>query len=108
MNVDLGIWDKLTKLVIFLLLTAVVLFVAVSYLPLIKTNERMRKEDLRLQQAVQQEAEKLRQLKTANDALRNDPKTVERLAREKLSYAKPGETVIRFQEPATNVPPVRP
>ena len=108
MNVDLGIWDKLTKAIIFLLLAAVVLGVAVWYLPLIKRNERMRKEDLRIQQAVQQETEKLRQLKTSIDALRNDPKTVERLAREKLLYAKPGETVIRFQEPATNPPPVRP
>ncbi len=108
MNVDLGIWDKLTKAIIFLLLAAVILGVAVWYLPLIKQNERMRKEDLRIQKAIQQEAEKLRQLKTSNDALRNDPKTVERLAREKLGYAKPGETVIRFQEPATNVPPARP
>ena len=108
MNVDLGIWDKLTKVIIFLLIAAVVLFVAVSYLPLIKTNERMRKEDLRLQQAAQQEAEKLRQLKASNDALRNDPKTVERVAREKLGYAKPGETVIRFQEPVTNPPSARP
>jgi cell division protein FtsB len=33
--------------------------------------------------------------------LRNDPKTIERLAREKLGYAKPDETIIRF-EPATN------
>lgn len=108
MNVDLGIWDKLTKAIIFLLLAAVILGVAVWYLPLIKQNERMRKEDLRIQQAVQQETDKLRQLKSSNDALRNDPKTVERLAREKLGYAKPGETVIRFQEPVTNVPPARP
>ena len=108
MNVDLGIWDKLTKAIIFLLLAAVVLGVAVWYLPLIKQNERMRKEDLRIQQAVQQETERLRQLKTSNDALRNDPKTVERLAREKLGYAKPGETVIRFQEPVTNATPTRP
>ena len=108
MNVDLGIWDKLTKVILFLLLAAVVLGVAVWYLPLIKQNERMRTEDLRIQQAIQQEAEKLRQLKSSNDALRNDPKTVERLAREKLGYAKPGETVIRFQVVATNIPPPRP
>jgi cell division protein FtsB len=34
--------------------------------------------------------------------LQNDPQTVERLAREKLGYAKPDETVIRFEAPATN------
>ena len=30
------------------------------------------------------------------------PILVERLARERLGYAKPGETVIRFDAPATN------
>ena len=47
MKVDLGIWDKLTRLVIFLLFVAGVLGLAVWYLPLIKQNERMRREILR-------------------------------------------------------------
>ena len=37
--------------------------------------------------------------------MRNDPRSVERLARETLGYAKPGETIIRFEEPATNAAP---
>jgi len=36
--------------------------------------------------------------------LRNDPKTIERLMREKLGYARPDETVVRFEPPATNGP----
>ena len=50
------------------------------------------------------EQEKSDQLQAQIDALRNDPKTVERLAREKLGYAKPDETVIRFEMPVTNAP----
>jgi cell division protein FtsB len=107
MNVDLGIWDKLTKAILVLLFLAVVLGVALWYLPLIQQNERMRAEDLRIQKSIQQEDDKLRQLKASSDALRFDKSTVERLAREKLSYAKPGETVYRF-EPATNTPSARP
>ena len=42
--------------------------------------------------------------KVAIDALRNDPETVERYAREKLGLARPGETVIRFEEPDTGRP----
>ena len=42
-NVDLGIWSKLTRVVIFLLLAAGLLGVALWYFPLIKQNERMRK-----------------------------------------------------------------
>jgi cell division protein FtsB len=101
-NVNLGIWGKLTRVAIFLVLAAGVLLIGVWYLPLIKQNERMRKEVLRLDMQIQKEDESAKQLKTSIDSLRNDPKAVERLAREKLGYAKPGETVIRFEEPATN------
>jgi cell division protein FtsB len=104
MNVDLGIWGKLTRVVIFLLLVAAVLGIAVWYLPLIQQNERVRKEVLRLDTQVQKEEEISKQLKASIDSLRNDPKAVERLARERLGYAKPGETVVRFEGAATNNP----
>jgi cell division protein FtsB len=107
MNVDLGIWAKLTRVVTFLLFLAGILGVAVWYLPLIQQNERMRKEILRKDTLIQQEEETARQFKASLDTLRRDPKAVERLARERLGYAKPGETVIRFEEPATNSPVLR-
>jgi cell division protein FtsB len=99
MNVNLGIWDKLTRAVIFLLFVAGVLGVAVWYFPLIKQNERMRSEILRLDTQIAKADESSRQLKVSIDALRYDPKALERLARERMSYAKPGETVIRFEAP---------
>jgi cell division protein FtsB len=107
MKVDLGIWDKLTRMVIFLVFIAGILLVAIWYLPLIKQNERYRKEILRLDNLVQKEEETGKQLRTSIDALRFDPKAVERLARERLGYAKPGETVIRFEVPQTNNAPRR-
>ena len=102
MKVNLGIWDKLTPVVVFLVFVAGVLLVGAWYLPLIRQNERMRKEILRLDTAIQKEEEGNRQLRTSIDALRHDPKAVERLARERLGYAKPGEVVIRFEEPHSN------
>jgi cell division protein FtsB len=102
MNVDLGIWAKLTRVVIFLFLVAGVLGLAVWYLPLIKQNERMRKEIWRLDSKLEKAKDDHRQLKRSIDSLQNDPKAVERLARERLGYAKPGETVIRFETPSTN------
>lgn len=107
MNVDLGIWSKLTLVVIFLLLAVVLLGVALKYYPVIKQNERMRKEVLRLDTQIQKEEEAGKQIKTSIESLRNDPKAVDRLARERLGYAKPGETVIRFEEPITNRPVAR-
>lgn len=102
MKADLGIWNSLTKLLIGLLLIAGLLGIAGWYLPLIRQNERMRKEVQRLATEEKKEDESARQLKASIDALRNDPKAVERLAREKLGYAKPGETVVRFETAGTN------
>lgn len=98
------VWDKLTRLVIFLLFIAVLLAVGFWYLPLIQANERYRKEILRDDARIQKEEETLKQLRGSIDALRRDPKAIERLARERLGYAKAGETVIRFETPSTNTP----
>ena len=102
MNVDIGIWSRLTKVVVGLVVLAVLLLIGMYYLPLIHQNERMRSEILRLDTQLQKEEEKSRQLKAQIEALRNDPQTIERLAREKLGYAKPDETVVRFEPSVTN------
>jgi cell division protein FtsB len=102
MNVNLGIWSKLTKIVVALVVLAILVLIGLCYLPLIHQNERMRAEIYRLDSKIQQEEENYRQLQAQIDALRNDPQTLERLAREKLGYAKPGETVIHFEPPVTN------
>ncbi len=104
MNVDLGIWSKLTKAVVVLVVVAVLLLIGLCYLPLIHENERMRRDILRLETELQQQEDVSRQLRSEVDTLRNDPKTVERLVREKLGYAKPDETVVRFESPDTNNP----
>ena len=106
MNVNLGIWSKLTKVVVGLVVLAVLLLIGMCYLPLIHQNERMRREILRLDAQLQKEEAKSKQFKAEIDALRNDPKTIERLTREKLGYARPDETVVRFEPAATN-PPAR-
>lgn len=104
MNVDLGIWNKLSRAVVFLLFVAGILGIALWYLPLIQQNEQYRKRIMQLDREIQKEEETGKQLKAAIDALRRDPKAVERLARERFSYSKPGETVIRFEPAVTNAP----
>jgi cell division protein FtsB len=101
-NVDLGIWGKLSRVIVFLLCIAGLLGVALWYLPLIKQNERMRRVVLQLDTQIAKVEENNRQLKTSIEALRRDPKAVERLARERLGYVKPGETMIHFDEPTAN------
>lgn len=99
MNVDLGIWDKLRRVVVFLLFIASVMAIVVWYLPLITQNERFRQRLLQKTAQVRQEEERTRQLENAIRALKTDPRAVERLAREKLGYVKPGETRIQFESP---------
>lgn len=87
-------------MVVFLLFVAGLLAVAIWYLPLIRANERMRRENLKLDVQIHKEDEEGRRLRGAIDAFK-DPKVVERLARERLGYGKTGETIIRFSAPRT-------
>jgi cell division protein FtsB len=105
MNVDLGIWEKLRRLVLLLLFVAAVLAIIVWYLPLVKYNERVRQKLMIKNLQVRQEEERSKQLEGTIRAIRTDPRALERLAREKLGYIKPGETRIQFEPPLTNSPP---
>ena len=82
MNVDLGIWSKLTKVVIGLVVLAVLLLIGMCYLPVIHENERMRRQIMIFQDQIQKEEARSKELQAQVDALLHDPKTVERLTRE--------------------------
>jgi cell division protein FtsB len=99
MNVGRSIWDKLFRLVLVLLVVASVLGIVLWYQPVIEENQRMREDKLALDGKIEQENEAARKLDLELRALQN-PATVERLARERLSYAKPGENVIHFDPPS--------
>ena len=102
MKVDLGIWGKLTQAVIALVAAAILLLIGMTYLPLIQQNENYRREIDQLDKEIHTQAEISKELKSEIDALKNDPKTVERLAREKLRYARPEETIVHFDSAVTN------
>ena len=97
MNVNVGLWDKLSKVVIFLLFLTALTAVFFWYLPLIQWNQNFRKRLLAFDAEISRQEKVNRQLKASIDAMQNDPKTVERLARERLGWAKPGEMVVRFR-----------
>ncbi len=106
MKVNLGIWNQLTWVVIALGFVAGILLVGCWYYPLLQQNERLRKQILKLGDQIRVEAETSKNLKASIDALNHDPKTVERVARETLNYARPGETIIRFENSPTNNPAI--
>ena len=93
------VWRWLHRGLVFVLFVSAVVLTGVWYLPLIRDNASLRRAHLRLEQEVRLEQEKARQKHAAIEALRNDPMTIERLAREKLGLARPGETVVHFTGP---------
>ena len=102
----MNIWDHLTRVVIVLIVLACLLAVGIGYMPVIRQNQRMRQDVQQKDVEIQKLEDENRQLKASIEAMRNDPQTVERIARQKLGYAKPGETVVRFEDTPTNAVPV--
>ena len=104
MNVTHSIWDRLTRLVMALLVIAAVLGIIVWYEPVVQENQRMREEKFELDKKIEQESKIAKKLETQLRSFENpalERTLVERLARERLSYAKPGENVIHFEPPAS-------
>ena len=66
------------------------------FLPKIREQRELRAREEELQQDIQRAAEQLRLLKLKQEKLQEDPRFIEKIAREDLGYAKPGETVFRF------------
>lgn len=95
-------WEKLGRALIVLLALALV-GVAVSVTLLVAQTWRelegyqAREADLRARLA-KAEAE-LEQREAYLKALLEDPAVLERVVRERLGYAKPGELIFRFDEP---------
>jgi cell division protein FtsB len=99
----MSVWHKLGRVVMVLLgFTVFALFllaVFFSYLPLIQQNQRLRAQLFDIEAKIAQETKLNRQLRASIDAVQSDPRTIERLAREKLGWARSNETVIRFESP---------
>jgi len=105
-NVTRNIWNTLTRLLVVLLGMAAVLGIAVWYEPVVQENQRMREEKFELDTKIDQETKVAKRLETQLRSFENpalEKTLVERLARERLSYAKPGENVIHFEPPAGSV-----
>jgi cell division protein FtsB len=105
-NVTESIWDRLSRVILALLVMAAILGIFVWYEPVVQENQRMREEKFELDTKIDQELKIAKKLETQLRSF-EDPvlerTMVERLARERLSYAKPGENVVHFESPATTM-----
>jgi len=88
--------NKLTKAVLVLL--ALVIVVAL-FIPLLRKSQRLAEQKYQIEQQIKQLEADNKRLEAEAAALSRDPKTVERVAREKMGWAKPDEKVYRFEPP---------
>jgi cell division protein DivIC len=82
---------------------AILVMIAVTamFVPQCKQYHELRKKAVALQDEIRIQNEILKHLKDQQERLKSDPRFVEKLAREELGYAKPGETVFRFMDDET-------
>ena len=92
----MNVWKFIQRICLIASVGLVVGIVLRLYLPKIEEQKRLRAQAETLRQDIQREAEQLRLLKLKQEKLKEDPRFIEKIAREDLNYAKPGETIFRF------------
>lgn len=97
-EVSPGLWGYANRLLMGLIVLSLLAAAALSYLPLIQQNRKLRVQlEAARARFVMWDGE-VRELQAQVNALQRDPKAVERAARE-LGMARPGEIIVKF-EPA--------
>ena len=92
----MNVWKFTQRICLIAIVALVVGIVLKLFLPLLDRQEDMRARDAALRQDMQKDAEYLRMLRLKQEKLQEDPRFIEKIAREDLNYAKPGETIFRF------------
>lgn len=96
------IWSRLSSVVVFLLFVAGGLAVGIWYLPEIHRNQELQAERLLLERGLAAELARGQALKERLEAFQRSPAAAERLIRERLGLARPGEVVVHFEPPAAD------
>jgi cell division protein FtsB len=104
MHAGSRIADFVSRLVVFVLVLAGVVAVFIWYLPLIQKNQNLRRE-IALQEARMQALEQdIGAMNRQLELFLANSNAVERLVRENLGYARPGEYIVRFVDQSSPPP----
>lgn len=88
--------EWLTKAVVTSIAAAVIVLTVVIFAPIIKDVHAYERNLNEKKILLAEETEKMKSLEREVELLRNSPGYNERIAREKLGLAKPGEMIFRF------------
>ena len=103
----MNFWVLIYRIGWITLTVLVVIAVIAMFVPQIRQYNELHRKEAVLQDEIRLEEEIVAHLKKQQDRLKSDPRFIEKLAREELGYAKPGETVFRFTDdeaPGSNRP----
>jgi cell division protein FtsB len=99
----MNIWALIYRFACLTLVGLVVVAVLVAFYPKIRQTREMQLQEQRLAEEIEIDKALVQMLKSKSDKIQNDPRYLERVAREDLGLAKPGETVFKFiDESVTN------
>ncbi|HMP74866.1 MAG TPA: septum formation initiator family protein [Kiritimatiellia bacterium] len=105
----MNIWTLIIRLSWAALFILIFIALAGVFYPKFQEHRELQNREAQLREEVRIEEEMLQNLRARQEKLRSDPRFVERIAREELGLAKPGETVFKFMDdPPTNGRPRRP
>ncbi len=91
-------WELIYRIGWLLLGILFVIAAVAIFGPQIRQYRELQRREAQAHSDVQLEEEMLQHLKEQQERLRNDPRYVERVAREELGLARPGETVVKFSD----------
>ncbi len=92
----MNVWKFIQRICLILAVGLIVTIVLRLFLPLMEKQQQLRAREDELRRDIQRAGEELRMLRLKQQKLQDDPRFVERIAREDLGYVKPGETLFRF------------
>ena len=96
MNIWVFIYRLAWTVLVIVGLAALVAF----FTPKVRQLRDMSRQEEKLQQENRLQEDMLQHLKKKQERLQTDPRFVEKIAREELGLAKPGETVFKFMDDA--------
>lgn len=98
----MNIWLMVYRLLCVAFVGILIIGVINIFLPKIRQNTEKQKTITALEEENRAKEDKIKELRKKREKFVSDPEYVERVAREELGKAKPGETIFRFNDRNTN------
>ncbi len=98
----MNIWKLIYRISLVIIGVVVLLGVGYAYWKPMKEHQALNARKEQIEQATHKQQEKLDDLKQKQERLQTDPRFVEKMAREDLGLAKPGETIFKFEGDSSN------